>query len=83
MAGHDHTKAAIFADPVSGSIKWRDIESLLKSLGAQITEGRGSRVRIFLNGHKATFHRPRPSPNTDKGSVRSVRRFLTAAGIKP
>ena len=48
MAGHDHTKAAIFADLVSGSIKWRDIESLLKSLGAKITVGRGSRVRFFL-----------------------------------
>jgi len=67
MAGHDHTKAAIVADPVSGGIKWRDIESLLKSLGAKITEGRGSRIRFFLNGRKATFHRPHPSPNTDKG----------------
>ncbi len=83
MSGHDKTKAAIFADPVKAGIKWKDIESLLKSLGAEITEGNGSRVRVALNGRRAVFHRPHPSPDTDRGAVKSVRRFLKEAGIKP
>jgi HicA-like toxin of HicAB toxin-antitoxin system len=83
MSGHDKTKAAIFAEPVRATIKWRDIESLLKSLGAEITQGEGSRVRVALNGCKSVFHRPHPSPHTDKGAVKSVRRFLMEAGIKP
>ena len=30
------TLQAIFSDPVSGSIKWRDVESMLLALGAEI-----------------------------------------------
>lgn len=40
-----------------------------------------SRVRIELNGVKAVFHRPHPRPDTDKGALVSVRKFLNNAGI--
>ena len=76
------TLNAIFIDPILSSVKWSDIESLLKALGAEISEGNGSRVRIALNGVRAVFHRPHPEPTTDKGALKSVRRFLTQAGIK-
>ena len=62
---------------------WRDIEALLKAAGAEITEGAGSRVRIALNGVRAVFHRPHPQKETDKGAVKSMRRFLTEAGVTP
>jgi hypothetical protein len=42
-----------------------------------------SRVRIALNGVRAVFHRPHPQKETDKGAVRSMRRFLTEAGVTP
>ena len=77
------TLAAIFADPVSGTILWADIERLLEACGAVRSEGRGSRVRFSLNGVLATFHRPHPEPTTDKGAVKSVRRFLENAGVRP
>jgi len=80
---HDRTLAAIFADPVSANIKWIDIESLLKQRGAEVSEGRGSRVRVRLNGVRAVFHRPHPEPDTDKGAVKSVRRYLIEAGVTP
>ena len=80
---HQKTLAAVFANPVSPGIRRQDIENLLLACGATITEGRGSRVRVNLNGVLAVFHRPHPQPDTDKGAVKSVRRFLENAGVKP
>lgn len=70
-------------DPNYTSITWDDIEALLIVLGAERFEGNGSRIRFLLNGIKATFHRPHPQKETDKGAVKSVRRFLEEGGIKP
>ena len=72
----------IYQNPVRSNILWEDIESLFSALGARITEGNGSRVRIELNGERAVFHRPHPEKTTDKGAVKSVRRFLENARIK-
>ncbi len=80
---HRRTLEAVFDDPVRSNISWRDIEAMLEAAGAEITEGEGSRVRIALNGVRAVFHRPHPQKETDKGAVRSMRRFLTEAGETP
>lgn len=80
---HRQTLHAIFEDPVRSNIVWRDIEAMLKAAGADITEGAGSRVRIALNGVRAVFHRPHPQKETDKGAVKSMRRFLAEAGVAP
>lgn len=80
---HQRTLRAVFEDPVRSNIAWRDIEAMLAAAGAEITEGDGSRVRVVLNGARAVFHRPHPRKETDKGAVRSVRRFLVEAGIGP
>ncbi|BAY93880.1 toxin-antitoxin system, toxin component, HicA family [Tolypothrix sp. PCC 7601] len=45
----------IFTNPVPSNILWKDIESLFIALGADITQGRGSRVRVKLNDVKAVF----------------------------
>jgi hypothetical protein len=62
---------------------WTDIEKMLISLGAEISEGSGSRVRIALRGVRAVFHRPHPKKETDKGALISIRRFLVTAGVSP
>ena len=72
----------VFFHPVHPQIRWADIESLLIALGATIREAEGSRVTVMLNNVYAVFHRPHPRPTVDKGSVRSVRRFLSNAGVK-
>jgi hypothetical protein len=77
------TLQAIFDEPVRSNVKWASIESLLEALGAEISEGRGSRVRIHLNEVRAVFHRPHPQPNTDKGALKSMRRFLQETGVEP
>ena len=80
---HQTTLNAIFTRPVPSGIPWKDIEALLEALGAELSEGRGSRVRIALKGCKAVFHRPHPHKETDKVAVVSMKRFLTEAGVKP
>ncbi len=80
---HKATLDAIFADPVLSSIVWTDVESMLIACGAKVSSGRGSRVRIALKGVRAVFHRPHPAKETDKGAVRSLRRFLTEAETIP
>lgn len=79
---HKDTLKRIFTNPVQSSIAWKDIEAMLIALGADVSEGNGSRVRIVLNGVRAVFHRPHPHKETDKGAVMSMRRFLTEAGIR-
>lgn len=80
---HDRTLNSIFEDPIRSNIAWRDIETMLEAKGAEITEGAGSRVRIALGGVRAVFHRPHPQRETDRGAIRSMRRFLTEAGVTP
>ena len=72
----------IFKDPVQSDIEWKDIENLFKALGAEITEGNGSRIRVKLNDQRAVFQRPHPEKVTDKGAVKSVRQFLINGGVK-
>ena len=79
---HRNTIKAIFTQPVRANISWVEIETMLAALGADISEGSGSRVRISLNGVDAVFHRPHPRKETDKGSVKSMRRFLKEAGVE-
>ena len=66
----------ILEKPERSDILWSNIESLIIALGGEVTEGRGSRVRVILNDVKAVFHRPHPERVTEKGAVKSVRRFL-------
>jgi hypothetical protein len=78
---HQKTLHAIFEDPARADIDWTAIENLLLALGAELSDGRGSRVRVYLEGVRAVFHRPHPQKETEKGALKSVRRFLTEAGV--
>lgn len=80
---HRKTLEAIFEKPERANIAWRDVEALFNALGAEISEGKGSRVRVALKDVRAVIHRPHPRKETNKGAVKSVRRFLEAAGVKP
>ena len=80
---HQRTLELIFARPVSGNVQWRDIEALFVELGAEVSEREGSRVAVVLFEEVRVFHRPHPSPNTDKGAVASVRKWLEQYGVEP
>ena len=80
---HERTLELVFSRPVSGSVKWRDIEALFGALGAEVTEREGSRVGVKLFADRRVFHRPHPSPDTDKAAVESIRKWLETNGVKP
>jgi hypothetical protein len=82
-AKHEETLKTIFINPVSGSIRWRDVEALLIALGAEMSEGSGSRVRFTIGEQTLFLHRPHPSPDTKRWAIRDIREFLTNIGIRP
>ena len=77
------TLSALFRDPVSGTVDWADIESLLIAAGCKVIVGNGSRVRFTYEGHVASFHRPHPAKEAKKYQVRDAREFLTQIGVTP
>jgi len=80
---HQRTLELIFVRPASGNVQWRDIEALFVELGAEVSEREGSRVAVVLFEEVRVFHRPHPSPNTDKGAVASLRKWLEQHGVEP
>ena len=77
------TLELIFSRPVSGSLPWRDIEALFQELGGEVSERAGSRVAVVLFGEVRVFHRPHPSPDTNKGAVASIRKWFEEHGVTP
>jgi hypothetical protein len=80
---HRKTLELIFSRPVSGSIKWPDIEAMFVALGAEVSERQGSRVAVFLFNEVRVFHRPHPTPDMDKGAVSSIRKWFESHGVTP
>jgi hypothetical protein len=80
---HAKTVELIFAHPVSGNVRWADLEALFVELGATVTEREGSRIAVVLFDQVQIHHRPHPRPTTDKGAIASVRKWLETNGVKP
>jgi predicted RNA binding protein YcfA (HicA-like mRNA interferase family) len=77
------TLQAVYAQPTRATIKWADIESLLKACGAVLLQRQGSRVCVKLGDQRAVFHTPHPQKEAVKGAVEDIRGFLQRAGIRP
>jgi len=80
---HLNLLRAIFQDPVSGNVHWREIESLLHHLGAAVEPAHGARIRVVLNRVEGFFHHPHHSNVCDKQTIKLVREFLAHAGVSP
>jgi hypothetical protein len=80
---HAHLLQTIFHDPVSGNIHWREVESLLKHVGAELESLAGARVRVKLNQMEGTLHRPHRSNTLDRNSVIHLRELLARCGVTP
>lgn len=80
---HTQLLRTIFHDPISNNLHWRDIESLLKHLGAEIEPAHGSRFRVVLNRIEMFLHHPHHGSTMDRNGVRELREFLAHAGVTP
>jgi len=80
---HEHLLRAIFHDPISANIHWREIESLLGHLNASIEPLSGARIRVVLNGVEGILHRPHHGNTLDKSAVRHLREYLSHARCTP
>ena len=80
---HEQFLRAVFHDPVSGNIHWREVESLLQHLGAEIEQLSGARLRVRLNGVEGILHRPHHGNTLDKSAVRHLREYLAHARSTP
>ena len=77
------TLAAIFSKPTPASIRFSEIETLIKALGGTVTEREGSRVKIELKGMQWRCHRPHPGKEAKKYQVEEARELLERTGVKP
>lgn len=66
---------------MSSNIHWKEIESLLVHLGAELTEGRGATVTVMLDDQEFTLHRPHHGATMSKNELHHLRDFLTATGM--
>ena len=80
---HEHLLNALFQDPVSGNIHWREIESLLEHLGAVVETLSGARLRVHLNGVECILHRPHHSNVLNRQDVKHLREYLAHARVTP
>ena len=80
---HDTLLRAVFHDPISGNIHWREIESLLNHLGAEIEPLSGARLRVKLNGHEGILHRPHHGNTLGRQDVQHLREYLAHARATP
>ncbi len=78
---HDKVLDAIFGAHMSGNLHWKELESTLLSLGAELREAHGARMVVSLGGHEITLHRPHHGSAVGKGELHSLRHFLSAAGV--
>lgn len=82
---HKHAQLlhTVFQDPLPANIHWREVESLLKHLGARIEPAHGARFRVLLNGTEGFFHHPHNSSTCPRSDIRQLRDYLSRAGITP
>jgi HicA toxin of bacterial toxin-antitoxin, len=80
---HENLIQAIFRDPISGNVHWREVESLLHHLGAEVESLSGARLRVKLNGFEDVLHRPHHGNTLDRSAVKILREYLARARVTP
>lgn len=80
---HEHLIQSIFRDPISANIHWREVESLLHHLGADIEPLSGARLRVKLNGYEDILHRPHHGNTLGRQDIKNLREYLGHARITP
>ena len=80
---HTQLLRTIFHDPPNGNLHWRDVESLLRHVGAELEPASGGRLRVHLGRHEGFLHRPHHGQTLGASAVLHVRELLARGGVTP
>lgn len=78
---HANLLRTVFQDSLSANIHWREVESLLVHLGANVEPSHGARFKVTLNGVTDFLHHPHHSSVCTKDHIKHLRDFLSHAGV--
>lgn len=80
---HHHRKIlhTLFAHPINMNLSMKDVESVLRELGAEVSSAHSGKTHVVLNGHSVNFSHPNHS--LPKQEVVQVRKFIETCGIDP
>jgi hypothetical protein len=78
---HRDTVERIFSHPSSGNIEWRQVLSLLETIGTT-TEEHNGKVKVTLGPETEILQPPR-GKDVDQQTIVDLRRMLTQAGFAP
>lgn len=80
---HHHRKIlhTLFAHPINANIAMKDVEAVLRDLGAEVSTAGSGKTKVSLKGHSANFSHPKHS--LPKAEVQQVRKFIEGCGIDP
>jgi hypothetical protein len=77
----DNLLRCILQDAPANNIHWREIESLLHHLGAQVEPANGARFKVTLNGVTDFLHHPHHSSVCTRDHIKHLKTFLTQASV--
>lgn len=75
---HRDTLRKIFTHPASGNLEWRQVISLLESVGT-VQEEHNGKFKVTLGPETEVIERPR-GKDIDKQMIVDLRRMLAGAG---
>ncbi len=78
---HLHLLQAIYRDPPSANIHWREIESLPGHLGASAESAHGARFRVVIGRFEMFLHQPHNNSTCSRQDIKALREFLARAGV--
>jgi len=78
---HQKVLSAIFSDHPGSNIHWKEIESLLKHLGAEFREGTGASTVTIMQGKEFTIHRGSHSSTISKQSLHEFKKYLESVNV--
>ncbi|MBC7771279.1 MAG: hypothetical protein H7210_02170 [Pyrinomonadaceae bacterium] len=72
---HQHTYDAIMRHPTSHNLQWREVRSLLESLG-EVVEGSNGHVNVTRNGKTLVLHSDHQKDVGSEKQIKSLRTFI-------
>jgi len=78
---HQKVLSTVFSDHPSSNIHWKEIESLLKHLGAEFREGTGASTVAIIQGKEFTVHRGSHGSTIPKQSLHELKKYLESVNV--